>query len=352
MRTLMKRRSRKAGMPPGSLVHIGERKSAVVTLQLIYYDGQQYENRTIDTLEAAAVSMRRPGVTWLHIAGVHDAEALRGLDRFGLHPLVLEDIVNTDQRTKLEEYGDYVFVVLKLLRAVNGGSIDMEQVSIVLGRRFVISIEEGPSDAFDSVRAMIDKNRGQLRQSGADYLAYLLLDRVVDNYFAILENLGERIDTLQDELVCRPSPDDLEALHGLRRETLLLRRSIWPLREVLSGLGRSGNDLLCEGTALYLRDVYDHAAHVVESIDTYREMLGAMLDIYLSSVSYKMNEVIKVLTVITTIFMPLSFIAGIYGMNFEHMPELKWPWGYPAVLAGMLLVAGFMLLKFRRKGWL
>lgn len=352
MRGVVKRRSRKAGLPPGSLVHIGERKSTATTLHLIYYDGQHFESGAVTALDQAAASIGRPGVTWLHITGVHEAQMLQRLDRFGLHPLVLEDIVNTDQRTKYEDYGDYVYIVLKLLRADAETGVDMEQISIVLGRNFVISVEEGPSNAFDSVRAMVEKNRGQLRHTGADYLAYLLLDRVVDNYFAILENLGERTEALQDELVSRPSPDGLAALHRMRREALLLRRSIWPLREMLGGLGRLGSGLFSEGTALYLRDVYDHAVHVVESIDTYREMLGAMLEVYLSSVSYKMNQVIKVLTIITTIFMPLTFIAGIYGMNFDHMPELKWRWGYPAVLGAMLLVVLFMLRQFRKKGWL
>lgn len=351
MRGLIKKRSQKTGLPPGSLVHIGEQHGAT-ELRLIHYDGGHFEQRVLRTLEEASAFLERSGVTWIHVCGVHDVAVLQHLDRFGLHPLVLEDIVNTDQRTKFEDYGEYIYLVLKMLCDAPPGRIDLEQVSIVLGRNFVVTVEEGPSGAFDSVRELVEKGKGQVRNAGADYLVYLLLDKVVDNYFAVLERFGERIDALQDELIAQPSRDDLRVLHQLRREALLLRRSIWPVRETLAGLERERPGLIRPETRIYLRDVYDHAVHVVDNVETFREILSGMLDIYISSISYRMNEIVKVLTIITTIFMPLTFIAGVYGMNFKYMPELEWRWGYPAVLLLMACVAVYMLRQFRKKRWL
>lgn len=347
----IKKRSQKTGLPPGSLVHIGENRGAT-ELRVIYYDSEHFEQQVLRALDDVSGFLSRPGVTWIHICGVHDVAVLQRLERFGLHPLVLEDIVNTDQRTKFEDYGGYIFIVLKMLCHAREDTTALEQVSIVLGRNFVITVEESPSGAFDSVRELVEKGKGPVRGAGADYLVYLLMDKAVDNHFAILEQFGERIDALQDELIAQPSRDDLRRLHRLRREMLLLRRSIWPLREILAGLERERPGLIQPETRLYLRDVYDHSVHVVDTVETFREMLSGMLDIYLSSISYRMNEVMKVLTVITTIFMPLTFIAGVYGMNFKYMPELEWRWGYPAVLALMAGVALYMLRQFRKKGWL
>jgi len=351
MPEFMKKRSQKTGLPPGSLVHIGANRGAT-ELRLIYYDGEHFEQQALRSLDQTSAFLQRPGVTWIHVCGVHDVAVLQHLDRFGLHPLVLEDIVNTDQRTKFEDYGDYIFLVLKMLCDAPAGGIALEQISIVLGRNFVITVEENPSGAFDSVRALVEKGKGQVRAAGADYLAYLLLDKAVDNYFAVLERFGERVDALQDELIHQPSRDDLRQLHQLRREMLLLRRSIWPVRELVAGLERERPGLIRPETHVYLRDVYDHAVHVVDNVETLREILSGMLDIYISSLSYRMNEVMKVLTIITTIFMPLTFIAGVYGMNFRYMPELEWRWGYPAVLLVMGCVAAYMLRQFRKKGWL
>lgn len=352
VRGFTKKRSRKAGMPPGSLVPIGDKRTETTELRLIHYDGERFDETLPTTLEGCDQTLARPGVTWLHICGAQQVEVLRHLDRFGLHPLVLEDIVNTAQRTKYEDYGEYVYIVLKMVSDSGNGSVDAEQISIVLGKNFVISVEEGPSGAFDSVREMIQKSRGQVRRMGADYLAYLLLDKVVDNYFLILETLGERIEVLQDELVERPSQDGLRRLHWMRRDTLLLRRSIWPLRGILGGLERERTSLFAETTRVYLRDVYDHTVAIVETIETFRETLSSVLEIYLSSVSNRMNEVMKVLTVITTIFMPLTFITGLYGMNFKYLPGLDRPWALAIVVGVMLAVVIFMLVQFRRKRWL
>lgn len=352
MRGYTKKRSQKAGLPPGSLVFIGAQRAKATEIRLVHYDAQGFEQRMVRSVEDALPYRERAGVTWVHIAGVQQIDVFRPLERFGVHPLVIEDILNTDQRTKFDDYGDCAYFVLKMLSDAAGDGVDAEQVSIVLSRNFVLSVEESPSGAFDSVLAMVEKNSARARKSGADYLAYLLLDKVVDNYFAVLEILGERIERLQDALVRQPTPETLQALHQLRREALFLRKSVWPLRDVIASLERNRPTMIAADTWIYLRDVYDHTIHIVDNVETFRETLSSMLDIYLSSVSYRMNEIVKVLTIITTIFMPLSFIAGVYGMNFEHMPELSWRWGYPAVLALMAGVAVYMLRQFRKKGWL
>lgn len=352
MQRPLKKRSRKTGMPPGSVVAIGERRSDTTELRLTHYDAGHLDETALTTLADCAQTLSRPGVTWLHICGVHQLDVLRSLDRFGLHPLVLEDIANTAQRTKYEDYGDYVYIVLKLLSVAGDGEVDSEQVSIVLGKNFVISVEEGPSGAFDSVREMLQQNRAQVRRMGADYLAYLLLDKAVDNYFAILEALGERIDALQDALLHTAQSEQLQDLHRLRREALLLRRSIWPMRDVLAAIERERSPLIQDGTRIYLRDVYDHAIHIVDTIETDRETLAGMLEIYVSSATNRLNEVIKVLTIISTIFIPPMFIASVYGMNFRYMPELAWPWGYAFAWALMAVFALGMLLYFKRKRWL
>ncbi len=350
MRSLSKRRSHKAGLPPGSLVHIGERRSETTELRLIHFDPERCEQKLVADLEASAAYLDRPGVTWLHISGVHQAEVLQRLDRFGLHPLVIEDVMNTDQRTKFEDYGAYLYVVIKMLSG-DSGAVHVEQISIVLGRNFVISVEESPSGAFESVRQMVEKDRGHVRQSGADYLAYLLLDKVVDNYFIVLERFGERIEALQDELIRAPQPEQLQHLHTLRRESLLLRRSIWPMRDVLAAIERERSALIRDDTRLYLRDVYDHAIHVVDTIETDRETLAGMLEVYVSSATNRLNEVIKVLTIISTIFIPPMFVASVYGMNFRHMPELSWPWGYPLAWVFMIVLGLGMVVYFKRKRW-
>jgi magnesium transporter len=352
MRKFLKSRAQKAGLPPGSPVHIGERKEgARAAFILTYYEESVFERRELGSLAEAQASLSRPGVTWVHIVGVNEVRDVEQFSCFGLHPLVIEDILNTDQRTKYEDYGDYAYLVVKMLSDEGKAGVGLEQVSVVLGRNFVVSVEESPSGAFESVLAIVEKNRGRVRKAGADFLAYLLVDKVVDNYFLVLEKLGDRIDTLQDELVSKPTPHTLRALHELRRETLLVRKSIWPLREVVAGLERERSSLFHQETWLYLRDLYDHTIHIVDNIETFREMLAGMLDIYLSSVSNRMNEIMKVLTIIATVFMPLTFIVSFYGMNFRYMPGLDWRWGFAAVLIVCASIALGMMRYFRKKGW-
>ena len=339
-------------MPPGTLIHIGEHKAEVVTIALFNYGGARCEERVVTNLDELQAPADET-VTWVNVGGVHNVEVLETIGKqFALHPLLLEDIANTDQRPKLDDYETHFFLVMKMLSLTDRGDILVEQVSFVLGRNFVLSFQENGTDVFRSVRDRLRGGKGRLRQNGSDYLLYALVDAIVDQYFAVLEALGERIETLQEKVMADPKRDTLKDIHTLKRQLLFVRRAVWPLREATNSFSRTECPFLHESTKIFFRDVYDHVVQIVDTIETLREMVSSSLDIYLSSVSYRLNAVMRVLTVITTIFMPLSFIASIYGMNFEHMPELKWEWGYPLVLGLMGVVAAVMLIGFRQRKWL
>jgi magnesium transporter len=354
IRRLIPRRSQKAGLPPGTIIHVGEKRQEPVKLSVINYDSTNFQERPVNTIEDAFSFKDEASVTWLNIDGVHKPEIIEQVGtHFGLHPLVLEDIANTGQRPKMEDFDDYIYVVLKMLRFdAKENETKAEQVSIILGRDFVISFQEREGDVFDTVRERLRNNKGRIRKMGADYLTYALIDAIVDHYFVILENLGETIEDIEDKLVTNPSRETLRTIHDLKREMIFLRKSVWPLREVISRLERSESALINKSTCVYLRDVYDHTIQVMDAVETFRDMLSGMLDIYLSSVSNRMNEVMKVLTVIATIFIPLTFLAGIYGMNFRYMPELEQAWSYPVVLTVMFIIAIMMVFYFRRKKWI
>ncbi len=355
MPKLIKRRSKKAGLPPGTLIHIGEKKVEEPKITIFDYDDQHYEEREVKALEECFVFREKPTITWINVEGVHQVEMVEKLGEcYGFHPLVLEDILNTDQRPKMEVYGDYIYVVLKMLYGGNTNSlIKAEQVSLILGSNFVISFQEGrEGDVFNPVRERIRSGKGLIRKMGSDYLAYSLLDTIVDNYFLIFETMGENIELLEGELVANPTTKTLQEIQKIKNEMIFVRRAVWPLREVISGLRRKESPLIKETTEIYLRDVYDHTVQVMDTLEIYREMLSGMLDIYLSSVSNRLNSVMKVLTIIATIFMPLTFIAGIYGMNFKHMPELEWRWGYPVVWLMVIIIGLSMLIYFKKKKWL
>jgi magnesium transporter len=340
---LVQKRSRKTGLPPGTLVHIGEKKTDKVTITAFNYAGTRCDERQDLSLDVLAPPTDE-SVTWVDVGGVHMMDILESFGKqFQLHPLLLEDIANTDQRPKLDDYETCLFLVMKMLSVTDRQDIVVEQVSFVLGRNFVLSFQENGTDVFSPVRDRLRGNKGRLRQSGADSLLYALIDAIVDQYFAVLEVLGEKIEALQDLVVSDPKPETLRQVHALKRQLLFLRRAVWPLREATNNLSRSECPFLQESTKVFFRDVYDHVVQIVDTIETLREMVSASLDIYLSSISYRLNAVMKVLTIITTIFMPLTFIVGIYGMNFEHMPELKWDWGYPLVLGVMVAIAIAML---------
>jgi magnesium transporter len=349
------RRSRKAGLPPGSLVHIGEKRAERTKITIMDYDGETFQEKEAKSVEECFSFKDTATVTWINIDGVHDSELVGKLGaHFGVHPLILEDIMTTAQRPKTEDLGDYIYVVLRMLSCEKGKEgICSEQVSLILGSNFVISFQESiGGDVFDAVRDRIRTGKGRLRTQGPDYLAYTLLDAIVDNYFIVLERLGERVEALEEELVANPDQETLHEMHALKREMIFVRRSVWPLREVISALERAESKLIQPSTGIFLRDVYDHTIQVIDTVETYRDMLSGMLDIYLSSVSNRMNQVMKVLTIIATIFIPLTFIAGVYGMNFKHMPELEWRWGYFAVVGFMLAIGILMVIFFRRKRWI
>ncbi len=342
-------------MPPGSLVHLGEQKAPSATLTLIEYA----PDRPVIERQAGSVAECLPldeggYVSWLNVEGIHEMDVISDIGQaLDIHPLILEDILNTDQRPKIEEFPDHIYIVLKMLSWNEAdGRIESEQVSLILGAAFIVTFQEAGGDVFDQVRKRIRDGRGRMTRLGADYLAYALMDAIVDSYFLILENLGEQIEFLEEELVTEPDTATLQVIHKLKREMIFMRKAVWPLREVISHLERGESTLFEQSTLIYLRDIYDHTIQVIDTVETFRDMISGMLDIYLSSVSNKMNEIMKVLTIIATIFIPLTFISSLYGMNFVYMPELQIRWGYFAVIGVMLVVGVLMLMYFRRKRWL
>ena len=319
------------------------------------YSETELQEKEMTSIEECFIFRDRPTTTWINIDGIHQVDLIQKLgDCFRFHPLMLEDILNSDQRPKVEDFGDYLYIVLKMLHFDDASrSVVTEQVSIILGRNYVISFQEGKQgDVFDPIRERLRNNKGLLRKMGTDYLVYSLMDAVVDNYFVVLEKLGDKIELLEDDLALRPSPAAVNSLHKLKLEMILLRKSVWPLRDVITLMERHTSLLITDSTTVYFRDVYDHTIQVIDAVETFRDMLSGMLDIYLSSASNRLNEVMKVLTIIATVFMPLTFIVGLYGMNFRYMPELEWHLGYPMVLVVMIVIVVFMLIYFRRKRWL
>lgn len=325
-----------------------------VKITIIDYNEGQFQEKEVKNVEECFPFKDKPTVTWINIDSINDISIIEQIGRhFDMHPLLVEDIVTITQRPKYEDFGNYIFTTLKMLYYdEQEGETTAEQISIILGANFVISFQEKEGDMFDPIRDKIRNSKGRIRKQGADYLAYSLIDAIVDNYFVILEKFGEKIEGMDEALVADPSPQTLQVIQKLKREMIFLRRSVWPLREVISGLQRCESSLIHKSTAIFLRDVYDHTIQVIDAIETFRDMTSGMLDIYLSSISNKMNEVMKVLTIIATIFIPLTFIAGIYGMNFRYMPELGWRFGYAVAWSIMLIIAIIMLFYFKRKKWL
>jgi magnesium transporter len=337
------------GTLPGTLASSeGGAQPAVITV-IRFTAGDVRERTTPDVQEALALC-ERTGITWVNVDGL-DADVLRRLgERFGLHPLALEDALNVSHRPKAERYDDSYFVVLRMMRCTP--EIEDEQVSIFFGGDWVVTIQERPGgDVFDPVRNAIRQDRGHVRAAGADYLAYLLIDAVVDGYFPVIEAVGEAIEALQDEAIARPRPATVWQIQRLRRDLITLRRAAWPVREEIGALQRDETGLISKETRVFLRDAHDHAVQALDIIESMRETMTSLMEVYLSVQNQRLNEVMKVLTVIATVFIPLTFIASIYGMNFQHMPELHWRLGYPWALALMAVTAGGMILYFRRKGW-
>ncbi|MDD2439599.1 MAG: magnesium/cobalt transporter CorA [Methanosarcinaceae archaeon] len=345
----------KPGLAPGTLVHVGEKKSEKVRLQIWAYNAEELVEKELQSVEECLAFRKKPGLKlWINVDGLFRVEFIEKLGKnFNIHPLTLEDILNTGQRPKMENYGTYIYSVLKMFFFdEKNEEIVMDQVSLILGPNYLLSFQERAGDVFEPVRERLKSPGSKFRKAGVDYLAYALIDAVVDNYFLILEKSGEQLEALEDELIQEPQPETLQKIQNFRRDMILLRKSVWPLRELINGLQKMESELIEAPTQLYLRDVYDHTIQVIDGIEAFRDILSSMLDVYLSSVSNRMNDIMKLLTIIATIFIPLSFIAGVYGMNFKHMPELEWSLGYPAALFLMLLTALIMFVYFRKKKWL
>ena len=354
MSRFLRRGGKKAGVSPGTMVYIGEKTPEPVKITVIDYGPDQFQEKVIDRVEECFHFKDKPTVTWINVDGLQSLEIIQKIGAcYGFHHLILEDIVNTFQRPKLEDFGSYIFIVFKMLTySQKEQKIEAEQVSLVMGKNFVISFQETVGDLFDQVRERIRGGKGRIRKMGADYLVYSLIDAVVDGYFSILENSGETVELLEEKAVISATPDTLRQIYGFKKELLFLRKSVWPMREVISSLIRRDSPLISEPVIVYLRDVYDHSIQVIDTVETYRDLLSGLLEIYVSSISNRLNEVMKVLTVIATIFMPLTFLAGVYGMNFKFMPELQWKYGYALIWLVMLAVAGVMLAFFKRRKWI
>ncbi len=345
---------REAGLAPGTLVHIGEKKVEEVRITVMDFDGDGFREKVVESVDECFVYRDKPTTTWINVDGVHDVGIIEKLGAcYGIHPIVLEDVVNTVQRPKMLDFGDYIFISLKMLYFEGArDEVKVEQVSLILGLNFVISFQEDVGDVFDPVRDRIRKGTGKIRRTGADYLAYSLIDSIVDGYFVVFEWLGERIEEIQERLVVDPTGENLKTIHRLKSEMIELRKAVWPLREVIANLERVESPLVRKDTLIFLRNVYGHTIEIIETIESFRDLMAGMIDIYLSSLSMKLNEVMKVLTIIATIFIPLTFVVGIYGMNFRFMPELGWRYGYPMVMLVVLGIGLSMLVYFRKKRWL
>jgi magnesium transporter len=349
-----KKKAGQVGLPPGTLVHIGEKKVEKARMSIMDFDVSRFEEKEISSAEECFPFKAAPSVTWINVDGLHDVGVVEKIGNgFGLHPLAMEDILNTAERPKMEDYGDYIFLLLKVyVHGARNHEDKIQQVSLILGPGFVISFQEKETGIFDPVRDRIRKGKGRVRKMGADYLAYTLIDCIVDSYFSVLEKLGDDIESLENELVADPKREILQKIHGLKKDMIHLRKSVWPLREAINAMERLETPLIQSTTDVFLRDVYDHTIQIIDSVETSRDVISGMLETYLSSVSNRMNEVMKVLTIIATIFIPLTFIAGVYGMNFKFMPELEWKWGYFVTWGIMAGAAVLMVIFFRKKKWL
>ncbi len=360
----------KKGSPPGTLTHVGKVYSDTLRIRRTEFDASGADSRELTHWEELLPFRPSRAVTWMEINGIHDVKAIEEIGRhFSIHPLVLEDILNTTQRPKFEEYDNYLFLVARVpfvhhdeeisathqkssARTNHKVEIAFEQVSLLFSKDWVISFTESDRPLFDPVRERIMSDKGRLRSQGPDYLAYALLDVIVDQFFVALEDLGEAIEFIDEELVRRPGPALLRQIHAFKRQMMYLHKAVWPVREIVGSFERCGSRFCSPATAPYLRDAYDHIIQVIDTVETYRDLISGMLDIYLSSISYRLNEVMKVLTIISTLFIPLTFIVGVYGMNFDYIPELRWQYGYYGVWSIMILVILGMMRYFRSKKWI
>ena len=349
-----KNASYKSGLAPGSLIHIGDIHHDSTQITLVDYSEEHCEKRLLSSIDEALQYRDQDSITWVTIEGLADASIVESIgEHFNIHPLVLEDILNTHQRPKLEEHEDYLYIVLKSLTPNSEKfDIEYEQISLLILKNFVFTFKEKSDSLFSSLLNRIELSHGRVRSLGSDYLMYTLLDTIVDQNFGVLDQLDETLAALEDDIFTDPTPQMLEKIHQIKLEVIKMRRYVSPVRDLSANLLRNESELINPSTHIYLRDVHDHVMRIIESIETHRDILSSLLDIYLSSVSSKLNEVMKLLTVFSAIFIPLTFIAGIYGMNFKHMPELDWKWGYPSIWLVFLTLSTSLYFFFRRKGWI
>ena len=354
MMRYVKRPVKEPGASPGTIVPVGEKQAAPSRISIMEYDAQQLREQAPCTGEDVLKPLGSGSVRWINIDGLHDVALLEKIGaHFKIHPLTLEDIVNTGHRPKAEDYDGYAFMVFKMLYYDSRREhVEAEQISLVVGKGYLISFQENMGDVFEPVRERLRKGRGRIRNAGSDYLAYALIDAAVDHYFLVLETVAEKIGVLEEHLLSDPQPRMLQQLHDMKREMIYLRKQVWPMRELINRLTKEESDYFSAATDIYLRDVYDHTVQVIDTIESFRDMLSGLLDVYLSTASNRMNEIMKLLTVIATIFIPMTFIAGIYGMNFKYMPELEWRWSYPLLWLFLLCLFATMLVWFKRKKWL
>jgi magnesium transporter len=346
--------ARKTGLAPGTVVYVGKKASKNLFIDVFDYNKDYLDEKQLKNIEEAFTYENKDTVTWINVNGLNHVKEIEKLGTdFELHPLILEDITNTKQRPKLEEHQEYIFVVLKMLYFDKDQNLKFENISFIQGTNYVLSFQEMDGDVFDPVRDRLRNNKGRVRSNGADYLLYVLMDAIVDNYFNLIEVMGEKIEELEENLFEEKSKNDLiQEIHGLKREILKIRRAVYPLREVVNRIDKVDDSLISEKTQLYLRDLYDHVIQVSESIEIQRELIWGLMDMYMTTISNRMNEVMKVLTIMATIFIPLTFIAGIYGMNFENIPELKFQYGYFVLWGVMLAIFLGMIYYFKRREWL
>jgi len=343
----------RAGLPPGTLHVRGEPADLTVPVTILDYNAAGFSESPVTDISECILFRDTDTVTWINVDGLGNPKLIEELGKcFGIHPLILEDIFNTSQRPKMEDLDQYIYLNLKVLTYLDSHqSIKIEHISMVLGSNFLLSFQEDIGDVFNPVRERIRKD-GRIRKAGPDYLAYSLIDCIVDNYFMVMEKLEEQVENLEEELVTNPTRESLQKINRLKKDMIFLRKSVWPLRELINNLERSESPVIKESTRIYLRDVYDHTVQVIDTLETFRDMVSGMIDIYLSGLSYKMNEIMKVLTLIATIFIPLTFVVGLYGMNFKHMPEIEWEYGYYSVLVVMVVMVVGMLAYYRKKKWI
>lgn len=341
-------------MPPGSLVFIGNQKVANITVSVFNYDSEKVTIFNLDDIREAAAYKTSPEITWINVDGIHDPDFIRNLgESFDIHPLLLEDILNTGQRPKIEDVDTYLFFVLKMLQYdEQSHRIISEQISLILGESYVITLQEQPGDVFETVRERISKGKGRVRSSGADYLAYVLLDTIVDNYIYIVERIGENVEDLEELIISNSSADLLTEINDLKQEIHFLRKSIRPVQESIMKLLKLETPLIRKTTIPFLKDLQDHIVHASEAVDTYTELLSDHFNTYNALINNRMNDIMRVLTVIATIFIPITFLAGIYGMNFDYMPELRWKFAYFIVWGIFLFVIISMLIYFKKRKWL